>query len=60
MNNRSTAPQPKTLEEALTRISELERGLDEAMNLLLQRDARLEFYERRIVDLEEALETRKE
>ena len=42
-----------TLEQARTRIAELEKALDDAIGLLVKRDALLDAYERRIRDLEE-------
>ena len=41
-----------TLEEALARIAELEKALDEAIGLLVKRDDLLQAYERRLRLLE--------
>jgi len=43
------------LEHACRRIRELEKGLDDAVDLLLKRDKQLEGYERRICQIEEKL-----
>lgn len=41
-------PRIETLEQALARIAELERALDEAIDIIVKRDALLESYERRL------------
>ncbi|MCE9613309.1 MAG: hypothetical protein K8T26_03480 [Lentisphaerae bacterium] len=53
-----TTPQPpkpiNTLEEARARIAELEKALDEAITIIVKRDALLESYERRLHQLEKS------
>lgn len=44
-----------TLEEAKARIAELEKALDESINLIVKRDSQLDAALHRISDLEEAL-----
>jgi len=41
-----------TLEEARARIVELEKALDDAIGVILKRDAQLQKYERRLCELE--------
>jgi len=43
------------LEGAKARIKELEKALDNSIEILLKRDSQLEAHERRIVQLENAL-----
>ena len=58
MTDSASPPAPITnLADARARIKELEEALDQALQLLVERDARLQFYERRICDLEERLES---
>lgn len=52
----SKSPRIETLEQALARIAELEKALDEAIGLLVKRDNLLDAHERHIRDLEERLE----
>jgi len=50
------SPRIDTLEQALARITELEKALDEAIGLLVKRDNLLDGHERRIRDLEDQLD----
>ncbi len=47
---------PKTLDEALDYIEELEKALREAIEIVMKRDDQLSATERRVADLEEQLE----
>ena len=49
--DRKSAHAIESLEEARERILELEKGLDDAVDIILKRDAQLEAYERKIVSL---------
>jgi hypothetical protein len=41
----------ETLEQALARITELEKALDDAIDVILRRDERLAMYERKLSEL---------
>ena len=53
--NESTADKVQNLDEAKTRIRELEKGMDEAIEVLLRRDEQLAAAQRRIVELDAKL-----
>jgi len=47
----------KTLDAALDRIEELEAGIQQAIDVVLKRDDQLRATERRILELEDKLES---
>lgn len=49
----SPKPRVETFEQALARIAELEKALDDAISIILKRDDQLEHYERRLRLLED-------
>lgn len=55
--DKSTADEMQDLEQARQRIRTLEKGMDEAIKILLQRDEQLTAAERRIGELQQQIES---